>query len=154
MVQCLLLYLHVCTCMCCMRWFLFCLVLQMWSILLVLIIISVFSTSIKLRMMETALGFVQIHSFCLALGIVELNVICLAFYVEGNISSLVTVNLTVEVWGGKYLSSQLLLRVIWKALISLVQFTLILYNNEEVIVRGCAFQCLQACDNYGYLKLS
>lgn len=44
-----------------------------------------------------SIGFGTIHSFCLALGIAELNVICLAFYVEGNISSLVTVNLTVEV---------------------------------------------------------
>lgn len=36
------------------------------------------------------MGSRTIRSFCLALGIVELNVICLAFYVEENISVLVT----------------------------------------------------------------
>lgn len=52
------------------------------------IIISVFSTSIKPRAM--GIGSRTIYSFCHASGIVELNVICLAFYVEENISALVT----------------------------------------------------------------
>lgn len=68
---------------------LFCLVLQTWSILL--IIISVFNTSVKSGLIETTLGLVQYTHF--ASGVVDLNIICLAFNVDGNISALVTVNL-------------------------------------------------------------
>lgn len=127
-----------------------CWLLQMCSILLVLIIISVFSSSIKLRQMEVTLALVQSTQFCLALGIVKWNVICLAYYVEANISALVAGYCKSNHRGlwGEILEQSAAVKDDIKASVSLVQFTLMLYNNEEMIVRAFAFQCLPACDGF------
>lgn len=109
MVQ--LLYLHVRTCLC---YDLVGFVLQMWSVFVGINIISVFSSSIKLRMVDVNIGTLTLPCF----EYCGVQCICNTFSVGKEkhfcffVLFLATVNLIVEDCGEKYLNSQLLLRTI------------------------------------------